>query len=302
MTFLQLILIFVLFTGCATRGEILRDKFLISPDEKILDVPFIDQADYHCGPASLSMASSSIGKTLSPDTLAPMLYTPKSLGTYQNDLLGASRRLGLLAIPINQIEDVFSEIKNGQPVLIFQNLGLSILPKWHYALVVGYDLLNSEIILHSGNQKYFRLSINTFEKTWKRVDNWGQIIVKPGTIPITASEEKMVAATAALETIKLYTEAQLSYEKILSQWPSSLGALVGLGNRSFHLSRLEEAEKYLSKAVSFHPKASGAWYNYAVVLVARNKKYEAKVAAQNAIKYSNGEQTALFEKNLETIL
>lgn len=302
MSLFHILLVFMIFTGCASRGEILRKKFLISPTVVILDVPFIDQTDFHCGPASLSMASKSLGLSLSPETLAPMLYTPNAFGTYQNDLLGASRRLGLLSIPINQIEQIFIEIKNAQPVLVFQNLGLSILPKWHYALVVGYDLINSEMILHSGNQKYFRLSINTFEKTWGRVDNWGQVIVRPGMIPITASEEKMIAATAALEMINLNLEAQLSFEKILSKWPASLGALVGMGNRSYQLNKLEEAEDYLSRAVSFHPKASGAWYNYAVVLAARNKKNSAKSAALNAIEFSTPEQSALFRKNLKEVL
>lgn len=254
----------LLFSGCATRGEKLRAEFTNFPEQKILDVPFYAQTDYHCGPAALAMVSNYAGLNTSAVELSQMLYTPGARGTYQNDLLAATRRLGLIAVPTTETKQVILEINSGLPVLIFQNLGLSWIPKWHYAVVVGYDWQNDEMILHSGEYQNYRMGLSTFEKIWQRVDSWGFVLVKPGTIPITASEMAMVKATAGLELALHQDDAQISYEKILTRWPQSLGALIGLGNIHYQKKEFMKARDYLKTATVAHPQSPGAKNNYAL--------------------------------------
>ncbi|MBC7538003.1 MAG: PA2778 family cysteine peptidase [Bacteriovorax sp.] len=302
MSLFRFLLLALLFTGCATRGEKLRTEFLITPDQKILDIPFIAQTDYHCGPAALAMVSNSLGVETTSEELSSMLYTPQAKGTFQNDLMAATRRLGFIAVPVKDIKQIFDEINNGNPILIFQNLGLSWIPKWHYALVVGYDLNQNEMILHSGETKNYRIKISTFESTWKRVDNWGLIIVRPGSIPKTASEIDMIKASARLETTGHMNNAKISYEKILEKWPESLGSQIGLGNIYYQLNDYEKSSFHLKQATDSHPNASGAWYNYAIVLMTMKKKEEAHFAAKKALETTDPAAAKIYKVGLKNLL
>jgi hypothetical protein len=302
MSLLRMVLLALFFSGCATGPEFLRSKYSLSEDQKIIDVPFIAQSDYHCGPATLAMIANHLGKSLEISELSKMLYTPKAEGTFQNDLLAASRRLGLIAVPITEIKTVFREISNGHPILIFQNLGLSWIPKWHYALVVGYDLKENVMILHSGTIKNFKLKISTFESTWRRADNWGLLIENPGFIPETATEIDMVETSAGLEKSGTLNAAKISYEKILEKWPHSLGTLIGLGNINFAFKDYHKAKTYLKNATSYHPKAAGAWHNYAIVLTALKQIDEARIAAKKAILLSDQLSEKNYRENLKSLL
>jgi tetratricopeptide (TPR) repeat protein len=263
---LCLIFLALLITSCATRGEKLRASFLNYPDILILDIPFYAQTQYHCGPAALAMTINHLGINTSTIELSEMIYTPGVLGTFQTDLTTATHRLGLIAAPVQNIQNVILELNDGNPILVFQNLGLKWIPKWHYAVVVGYDLTKNEIILHTGEFKNYRMKISTFENTWNRVDNWGLLIVKPGVIPRTTSEAEIVKATASLELIGELQLAQLSYENILKKWQYSLGALVGLGNVHYQKKEYLKAREYLEKAMATNPQSSSVKNNLDVVI------------------------------------
>lgn len=301
MAVLKVILLALLFTGCATRGEKLRTKYSL-PSQKILPVEFISQEKFHCAPAALTMVTDYLGQSRSLKEMTDMLYTPEAKGTFQNDVIAATRRMGLIAIPIKNLKNVLHEINNNNPVLIFQNLGLNWLPTWHYALVVGYNLDKNVMILHSGEEKNFEMKLPTFERIWSRVDEWGLVMVKPGDLAATATEEDMVSATAFLEASRKNDLAEFSYKKILTKWPTSLGSLVWLGNIYYQKDSFKTAATYLQLAVESHPKAAGAWHNYAMVLYADNKLKEARVAANKAIEFSDPRTLEIYKTNLKPIL
>lgn len=248
------------------------------------------------------MVTQHLGQTTSLKEMTDMLYTPEAKGTFQNDVIAASRRMGLIAVPIKNLKNVMMEINNNNPVLVFQNLGLTWLPKWHYALVVGYDLNKNAMILHTGEEKKFMMKLPTFERIWSRVDDWGLVIVKPGDIPATATEEDMVAATAFLELSQKSKLAEFSYQKILTKWNTSLGSLVGLGNIFYQKDDFKTSQTYFKLAIEAHPEAAGAWHNYAMVLYADKKIKEARVAAQNAIEFSDPRSLEIYKTNLKPIL
>lgn len=206
----------LLLTACSSRAEKKRQYSFLSTHKKIIDVPFEAQEKFHCGPAALSMIANYSGKSVTAQDLASTLYTPDAKGTFQNDLLAGVRRLGLIPIPVTGMKNLLREIDSGKPVLIFQNLGLSWLPRWHYAVVVGFDLKKEEIILHSGETRNLHLSWITFENTWARTEEWGLVTAKPGEIPVTATEADIVKETAMLETSSM-ENAETSYRGILRQ-------------------------------------------------------------------------------------
>lgn len=301
MTVFQFIILSLLFTGCASRGEKLRAKHEL-PSSKIINVPFVSQEKYHCAPASVAMVTSHLEQEVPLQTLNEMLYTPDQKGTFQNDVIASVRRLGLIAVPVTRMKTLLQEITNDHPVLIFQNLGLSWLPKWHYALAVGYDLKESTIVLHTGNEKNYPMKISTFERIWNRVDNWGLLIIKPGTIPESASENDMIKATAGLELAKQNEAARISYEQIIKKWPDSFGAQLGLGSYFYEKDDYKKSVFHFKKATELNPESGGAWNNYALALKEYKKISEARIAAKKAIEKAAPALIEIYKKNLDTLL
>ncbi len=65
-------------------------------------------------------------------------------------MIGAARRHGRVAYVISSPEELLVEVAAGNPVIVLQNLGLSWVPVWHYAVVIGYDGDADMVTLHSG--------------------------------------------------------------------------------------------------------------------------------------------------------
>ena len=62
------------------------------------------------------------------------------------DVIALARRRGRLAIRVRRLSDILDEIAAGNPVVVFQNLGLAARPIWHFAVAFGYDLDEREIV------------------------------------------------------------------------------------------------------------------------------------------------------------
>lgn len=267
--------IFILFAlalstfGCASATH-QADRLLLSPPEGLLrtsevrGVPFIDQKVGLCGPATLAMVMQWNGKTISVNELAKQVYTPGSKGSYQTDMISASRRNSMMAVPIAGLADLFREIAAGHPVIVFENLALTWVPQYHYAVVYGYDLDKEIVLMHSGSEKNKRWDIRKFERSWKLVDYWGLVVLPPGQLAVTAGELANVTAAAALEQLGQLDEASVTYEAIIKRWPDSLGALIGLGNISYSKKEYKKSVAFLKQAVKAHPESKHAKNNLIV--------------------------------------
>lgn len=302
-----LLLIGVLISlGCASSTHQV-DLYLSQPSHlsqtfEIPHVPFINQKEGHCGPATLTMALQAIGQPVSLPEITSQVYTPGMKGTFQSDMIGSARRQGLLALPIENIDKLFAEVSAGHPVIVFENLALSWLPQWHYALVYGYDLTEEVVLMHSGPEMAKRWDLRKFERSWKLAGYWGLVILPPHRLSATATEIEHLSAAAALETLKLNDQATTAYRTILSRWPTSLGALIGLGNSSFSKSDFKESERNLTLAVQNHPQSAVAWHNLAIAQKMQNKKSEAQKSALKALRLATDIQKKQFEISLKQIL
>ena len=150
------LLLSVLLTGCATPPQVLdlrRSAGDLPARVELAEVPFFPQEEYYCGPAALAMVLDWSGLTVTQEDLAPQVYTPGREGTLQTDILAAARRYGRIAVPVTDLRSLLTELAAGNPVLIFQNLGLSALPQWHYAVATGYELESGTLVLHSGQEE-----------------------------------------------------------------------------------------------------------------------------------------------------
>jgi tetratricopeptide (TPR) repeat protein len=292
----------LILNGCAAVSiKNWRQAAAHLPAQHVLNtVPFYPQEKYQCGPASLAMALGWSGLQTTPDALASQVFTPKLKGSLQPAMIAAARRQGRVAYEIAGANALLQEIAAGHPVIVLQNLGLSWIPVWHYAVVIGYDLSAEKIILHSGTTNQKIMALKTFENTWARSNHWGLLILPPDFLPATAEENSYVKAVVGLEKSHRWMAAIAAYETALSRWPQSFSAHIGLSNSYYALGDLKSAEEVLQKATHRFPDEGIAFNNLAQVLWERGKKQEALKAARQAVKLG-GPLVQQYQKTLDEI-
>jgi tetratricopeptide (TPR) repeat protein len=263
-------------------------------------VPFYPQEAYQCGPATLAMALTWSGLALTPDDLKDQVYTPSRKGSLQLAMVAATRRHAKLAYTFNDPAALFPEIAAGHPVIILQNLGLSWLPVWHYAVVIGYDAPAQDVILRSGTTKRKVMSYHLFEKTWARSNYWGLMVLEPGQMPVLAKENAYLAAVVGLEKSRHFQAAAAGYQAALTRWPHSLAAGMGLGNSRYAMGDLNGAERAFREATESHPQSAAAYNNLAYVLMEQGRLPQALAAAKKAVALG-GRQISESEKTLQEI-
>jgi len=297
-----LLLIFCL-AGCATpqvAALIARPPPALPEKAELASVPFYPQERYQCGPAALATALVFSGVATSPEALLSQVYLPEREGSLQTEMLAAARRQQRVAYRLApQLEDVLQEIAAGTPVIVLQNLSFAFIPRWHYAVVVGYDRTTEEIVLRSGTTRRLVMSLSNFERTWARSDHWAIVAVPPERLPATAAEDAYVAAAVALERVSA-NAAQRAYAAALSRWPRNFVARIGSGNLAYAMKDFAAAESAFRQATRDHPQAADAWNNLAQTLLEVGRKDEALGAAQRAVALG-GPRLMQYETTLKTI-
>ena len=297
-----MVLTALVLSGCAVlqRGDWPQGLAGIPAQHEIASVPFFPQDEYQCGPAALAMVLAWSGLAVEPADLTEKVYTASLKGSLQPAMIAGARRSGRLAYVISGTESLIREIAAGHPVIVLQNLGLSWIPVWHYAVAVGYDTPRDEVMLHSGLNARQRLSMPVFQNTWARAEDWGLLVMNPGELPATATEGKFVEAVIGLEKAKQPAAAVDGYRAALSRWPHNLAAMMGLGNSYYALGALKNSEAAFRQATEAHPREGAAFNNLAHVLLALGKKDEALQAARTAVSFG-GPLQDVYQKTLEEI-
>jgi tetratricopeptide (TPR) repeat protein len=267
---------------------------------ELAGVPFFPQQTYQCGPAALAAALDWSGLSVRPEDLAAEVYTPSLKGSLQTALVAATRRHGRIAYEIYALDQLVSEIAAGHPVIILQNLGISWYPVWHYAVVIGYNQPEGDIILRSGVDPRKLMPFGVFEKTWSRADYWGLLVLKPTQMPATAKEEVYLNAVLGLEKAGQFRLALSGYQNALTRWPQSLPALMGLGNSYYALGDLKNSEQAFREAARLHPEAGPAYNNLAQVLLEQGRKDGALKAARKAV-LLGGPLVTVYQQTLKEI-
>ncbi|MGD9322796.1 MAG: PA2778 family cysteine peptidase, partial [Desulfobacterales bacterium] len=267
---------------------------------ELVGVPFYPQTAYQCGPATLAMALTYHGLSITPEELQSQIYTPSLKGSLQIDMVGATRRHGKIAYEITGPDAIFPEIAGGHPVIILQNLGFSWLPVWHYAIVIGYNFTENTVILRSGVTQRKVMSYDRFEKSWAHSNYWGLMVLEPTQIPVVAEETKYLRAVLGLEKSRQYQAAVCGYQTALIHWPASLPGLMGLGNSYYAVADLPRAESAFRQATERYPRVAAAYNNLAQVLLEQGREQEALAAAQKAVSLG-GPLISVSKKTLQVI-
>lgn len=237
---------------------------------ELSDVPFFPQTDYDCGPAALATILSSAGVSVSVAELIDAVYIEGIQGSLQVELLAATRRQGLIPVPVGgSAAGLLDEIGAGRPVLVMQNLAFTRAPVWHYAVVVGYSADEDRFILRSGSEARRMERESRFLKTWRRADNWGFVAVPAGEIPASATPDSymraLISASSQLETVS----ADRAYGAALSRWPDDALVLFLAATREQTRGNLAAAASLYRRLLARDPAHAAARNNFANVLLAQ---------------------------------
>jgi tetratricopeptide (TPR) repeat protein len=243
---------------------------------ELSDVPFYPQEVNQCGPATLAMVMHTDGLKIDPGQLKDFLYLPEKQGSLQVEMLATARRYGLLAYLLRpELQDVLTEVAAGNPVIVLQNQGLSWYPLWHYAVVIGYDLVTEDIILRSGSNRRLLLSFATFEHTWARSQYWAMLALPPTRLPQTASPDNLLQSISALQYSSPATDVWPTLALAMQRWPGNLPVHFSAGNHAYNHGQLELAEQIFLKTTQDHPESAAAFNNLAQTLSDLGKYDEA---------------------------
>jgi tetratricopeptide (TPR) repeat protein len=269
--------------GGVAFKDSLRDSARFPVTARVEEVPFYAQDDYQCGPAALAMVLSWSGINIGPGELSPKTYTPGNKGSLQSALIAAARRHGRIAYSFSGPDMLFTEIATGRPVIVLLNLAFAWYPKWHYAVVIGYDRNDGTVTMHSGERAAEQLSFRVFRNVWQRSDYWGLAILPPTETVEHPDEEKWLAAIVGLERAGQWHAAATAYEKAVELWPHSHNAWIGMGNSRCSLGDPAGAAAAYQEAIKVRPASGIAYNNLAQVLAQTGQYEEAEKAARQAV-------------------
>lgn len=254
----------VLLSACATTPQPPPD----ATASELTTVPFFPQEEYQCGPAALATLLVHSGVDISPQALAPQTYLPGREGSLQIELLAATRRSGRVPFTLQGgPEALFSELEAGNPVLVLQNLGLESLPRWHYAVVVGYQPENERVLLRSGTEQRRQERWSRFFGSWARADFWGLVIPPPGEIPASSTAGSIGPELAQQEATLPAALAVTAWEAALQRWPHNPDLLFATANARRSVADAEGAAQLYLQVLQQKTSHMPARNNFADLLL-----------------------------------
>lgn len=244
--------------------------------------PFVSQDDTLCGPAALAMVLAAAGRPTPLDRLTREVYLPGRQGSLQWEMQAALRRHGVLAHPVSpSLEAALVEVAAGTPVLLLLNLALPWWPRWHYAVLLGYDLDRQQAWLHSGTQARQAWTLQTLESTWARSGHWGLLALPPGRLPQQARADDLLSALLAFEQAQGASAAVPAWQAASERFPDHLALSLGQGNALLAAGQLRAAADALQQTAQ-RSRSAAAWNNLAVARARLGQREAARAALQQA--------------------
>lgn len=272
----SLVLAFFLLGACAytpPAGSRFGD-FDSAPE--LTATPFYPQERYQCGPAALMTVLSHSGVNTTVEQLVRQVYLPAREGSLQAEMLATTRAVGRIPYRISgNLASLGAELRAGRPVLVLQNLGVRWWPRWHYAVAIGLNAEQAQLVLRSGTEERRVTPLRTFLHTWKRSGNWGIVILKPDEMPVDVDRERWFSALAGLEQTGPVDASVIAWQHAAERWPGSLVARFGMANSRYASGDWSGAEVVYRELLAEQPGLALARNNLALALLRQGHVEEA---------------------------
>lgn len=137
---------------------------------QIPEVPFVEQKDDFCGPASLAMVMNFYGVNVSQEEIAKEIYSPELKGTLSMELVLYPIKKGFEAEMYNgNLDDLKQKVRAMFPLIVSVKEREDT-DRTHYMVVWGYDDISKQIIAHSGRKERVVMGYDAFIEIWKSAD------------------------------------------------------------------------------------------------------------------------------------
>jgi tetratricopeptide (TPR) repeat protein len=257
-------------SACVTRAPYLPANLPAGAKTRVEleSTPFFPQKKYQCGPAALATVLNASGAEATPDALVPLVYLPARHGSLQVEMEATPRWFGRLSYVLaRDIDAIVAELDAGRPVLVLHNYGLPFLPRWHYAVVVGYDAGKDTLIMRSGVKRRREWRTRTFMVAWHNGGRWAMVTLRPGETPVSAEPALYLESAADFERAATPQDARLAFDAAVQRWPSEPVAWIGRGTAEYRQGRLTDAARDYAAALRLDGSHVGARNNLAQTLL-----------------------------------
>jgi len=161
-------LIILIFAGACAAGSPRQGP---GPQKLVAEVPFFPQEMFQCGPASLAGVLNYWGIAVTPEEIAPAIYSRSARGTLDLDLVFYAEKRGLKAsLYPGSSDNLKKNIEDKIPLIVLVDEGFLTYEKHHFMIVIGYN--DQGIFAHSGKERQRFYPWPVFLKTWEKTKNW----------------------------------------------------------------------------------------------------------------------------------
>lgn len=248
--------------GCAiyapqfhSEGKPFAQRFEHIPTRvDMVEVPFVPQDSFFCGPASLSMVLTHMGLDAPFEQLESELVLPARKGTLQLDMLVVARERGAVPHVLKpHLDDVIRTLAMGHPVIALENFGSFLFPLWHYSVLVGYDLQQGVLFRRSGMREVTRIPISVFEYLWADDGHWAMVALPHDVAPVTPQQGPWRDHLIQMEKRFTPRQALQAWETFGRHFPGDPLGWAGQGNALANQENWQEAAKRYERALNLAP-------------------------------------------------
>lgn len=171
------LLVILLLSSCHP-SSIYFDYRIGGEGKYIKGVPFYPQEENYCGPASMASVLRYWGDNVSQEETARDIFIPVLKGTITVDMVNYARKRGFQASSYKgNLESLKEEVDKGHPLILYIHMGIPLVPRRHYMVVVGYDETKKAVIAYSGKDKDLLIPYEDLLKSWRRTGYWTLLIL-----------------------------------------------------------------------------------------------------------------------------
>jgi Flp pilus assembly protein TadD len=154
--------------------------------------------------------------------------------------------------------------------------------------------------MRSGTTRRDVISMELFERTWRRSKRWAMVVTTPDQIPVTAQQLPFLRTVLAFEQAGDWRVASQAYAAAWRQWPDSEGAGMGVGNSAFAEGDFVAAATAYRRLLTLHPDFAPAMNNLALSL-AKQGDWSAGEHYARAAVAAGGAQRQTYQETLQQI-